>query len=450
MLNMNSLKTETTVKWTRVLGVGTIHGAITITWIIYNLYLPELLAQFGFPETLARLILVIENMLAVVVEPTMGALSDQATKWWNSRFPFILGGVIVAAATFMILPVIVIVGSPTGIARWFLPLFLIIWALAMATFRSPSLVLLKKCASNKDLPRAAAVLTVLAGLFAAIRPFSADFILSLGPMAAFAIGSGGLLVGAFVLHQLLPDAAPDPDREINPERELEQTTGSTILNDLIRYVPPLALIFGAGLGGGWSLRFSTATVSKLLALQIPNIDVTWLMSLFFFLLACVAFPLGAVAAKIGNHQAMLTGIAAAAVGLVFIGLWPNIFLLMVVIVLVLAGLSVLTTGVVPFALSLMPSRWGGLSIAMYFGGSTFAMSWFLALFSPIVDLASPTPVAFLGAGSFLISWLCISASLNVLPDQESIWRPPVALFVAASILVAILLLGWLALSGTLL
>jgi len=443
---MYNLKTETTVKWMRVVGVGALHGAITITWIIYHLYLPQLLAQFGFPETLARSILIVENLLAVLFEPTMGALSDRASRWWNSRFPFILGGVIVAAASFMIVPVIVITGTQSGMARWLLPMFLTAWALAMATFRSPSLVLLKKCASNQDLPRAAAMLTLLAGLFAAVRPFSTEFILGLGPMAAFAVGSVGLLVGALVLRQLLPTDEPETELETEPKH----VTGSFILNELSSYLPTLALIFGVGLGGAWSFRFATSTISKLLALQFPGIDVTWLISIFFFLMMAAALPLGAIAAKIGNHQAMLISTGAAALGLILIGVWPNIILLTGVIVLVLAGLSVVTTGAVPFALSLMPSRWGGLGIGIYFGGFTFAMSWYHALLSPISDLASPAPAAILAAASFLISWLCIGASRNMLPGQKSIWTPRTALFAAGAILVAILLLSWFALSGSLL
>ncbi|MEM7343151.1 MAG: MFS transporter, partial [Chloroflexota bacterium] len=275
---MKHLTSEINVLWVRVLGLATLHGAITVTWIIYNLYLPELLVQLGFSLTLAQAILVIENLLAVAIEPTMGALSDQTSKRWGGRIPFVVGGVIVAAATFMIIPVLAISGPPSGIARWLLPAFLVIWALAMATFRSPSLFLLRKCAANQDLPRAAAILTIIAGLFAAIRPFSTEFILNLGPMAAFAIGSGGLLLGMIVLRQLFSN--DDPGLAFDPEHKTD--TGDTILSDLKPYLVRLALIFGAGLGGAWSFRFSTVAVAKLFAVQLPEIPVTWLMATFFF------------------------------------------------------------------------------------------------------------------------------------------------------------------------
>ena len=188
---MKNLQTEVTVLWVRVLGLATLHGAIAVTWLVYNLYLPELLAQFSFPLTLIPLILILENLLAAVVEPAAGAASDQTAKRWYGRFSLISGGVITAAAIFVIIPLIAIISPPTGIGRWLLPALLILWALAMATFRSPSLTLLKRTASNTNLPQAAAILTIITALFAAIRPFSTNFILGLGPLAAFAIGSGG-------------------------------------------------------------------------------------------------------------------------------------------------------------------------------------------------------------------------------------------------------------------
>jgi hypothetical protein len=42
--------TQPAVLWLQVWGLAAVQGAITLTWIIYNLYLPQLLAQFSFPK----------------------------------------------------------------------------------------------------------------------------------------------------------------------------------------------------------------------------------------------------------------------------------------------------------------------------------------------------------------------------------------------------------------
>ncbi len=69
------------VLWLPVCGLAAMQGAITLTWLIYNLYLPQLIVQLGLTKQLAEGLLIIENALAVVMEPLMGGLSDRAKRW---------------------------------------------------------------------------------------------------------------------------------------------------------------------------------------------------------------------------------------------------------------------------------------------------------------------------------------------------------------------------------
>ncbi|MEW6498955.1 MAG: MFS transporter, partial [Cyanobacteriota bacterium] len=100
--------------WLQVSALAGVQGAITLTWIIYRLYLPQLLALFGFPGVLAASLLVVENLLGAVMEPLMGGLSDQAKRWMGTRFPFISGGVILSSTLFIAIPAIVVFGNPTS------------------------------------------------------------------------------------------------------------------------------------------------------------------------------------------------------------------------------------------------------------------------------------------------------------------------------------------------
>jgi Na+/melibiose symporter-like transporter len=95
---MSISKASPRVLWLQVWGLAAVQGAIALTWVIYNLYLLKLLTDFGFPKTLATGLLIIENILAAVMEPLMGALSDQTQRWVGTRFPFISVGVVLASA----------------------------------------------------------------------------------------------------------------------------------------------------------------------------------------------------------------------------------------------------------------------------------------------------------------------------------------------------------------
>jgi hypothetical protein len=67
-------QTSTNILWAQVWGLATVQGAISLTWVIYNLYLKQLLTEFGFPPTLAAVLLIVENALAALMEPLMGGV----------------------------------------------------------------------------------------------------------------------------------------------------------------------------------------------------------------------------------------------------------------------------------------------------------------------------------------------------------------------------------------
>ena len=210
---MNISKCQPSILWVQVLALAGLQAAITLTWLVYNLYLPQLLTQFGFPASLAVGLLVLENALGVVLEPVMGGLSDQAIRWLGSRFPFISVGVILASTLFIAIPCIVTFIPPTEVIRGILPLALVAWALAMTVFRSPAISLLGRYSKiPKELPLAASILTLAGGIVGSFRGIANTFILSLGPIFAFSLASFVLLGAAFTLRFFHP-----PEIPANPE-----------------------------------------------------------------------------------------------------------------------------------------------------------------------------------------------------------------------------------------
>lgn len=167
------------ILWVQVWVLAALQGAITLAWIIYNAYVPQLLVQFGFPASLAVGLLVLENALAVIMEPLMGGLSDQAQRWVGSRFLLISAGVILSATLLIAIPCIVTFVPPTVVWRSLLPIVLVAWALSMTVFRSPAIALLAKYSMPAELPLAFSVVVLTGGIIGAFRPIANKFILSL-------------------------------------------------------------------------------------------------------------------------------------------------------------------------------------------------------------------------------------------------------------------------------
>ncbi|MEH2203636.1 MAG: MFS transporter [Nostoc sp.] len=388
---MTTSKSHLNILWVQVWVLAAVQGAITLSWLIYNIYLPQLLTQFGFPASLAVGLVLVENALGAVLEPLMGGLSDQARRWVGTRFPFISVGMILASALFIAIPCVVSLIPPTTVMRSLLPIVLVAWALAMTIFRSPAMCLLGMYSKPAQLPLTASFVTLTGGVIGAFKPISYKFILSLGPVYTFAIGSFVMLGAAAVFRLVNP-----------PEVPVDRHQAETVKLPLEK----LALILGTGFGVAWGIRFLMDVLGKVLKAQLNTDNIDMQMVWIGIAIAIASIPAGIFAVKIGNRQAMLCGICAIIPSLlIMISLGAQI----PIIVLIIASFSLIVNGAIPFALGLVPQRWAGLGIGMYFGGFALAMSLFGIIF-PQLQVITPFVGAVGGALAFFLAGICIAIS----------------------------------------
>ncbi|MEO1403615.1 MAG: MFS transporter [Cyanobacteria bacterium J06635_1] len=382
------------VLWRQVCGLAAVQGAIALTWVIYNLYLVELLTQQGFPKPLAATLLIIENILGALMEPLMGSLSDQTQHWMGSRFPQVALGMILAAIAFMAIPIVAIGGGAA--LRQVLPVVLVAWALAMTVFRSPALSLLGRYAFESDLPQAAAVLTLVGGAAGAMAPLANQFILSLGAGTVFAIGSGVLLVAAGVLQKM------------NPNRSLHSkiTSQPAIEAKPLSWIN-LSLVFGVGMTTALGFRLVLQMVPSLLKTQIQPSMVTLITGLIFITLVVAALPCGALAVRLGNRQGMGLGLAILVMTCGLMLVVQNSVQAILLAIALGIGLTLLSNGTLPYALSMVPPSKGGLGTGTYFSGGAVALS--LLGTATQRGLLSPTGGLLISMASFAIAALLLSA-----------------------------------------
>ena len=168
----------------------------------------------------------------------------------------------------------------------------------------------------------------------------------------------------------------------------------------------LALILGTGFSVAWGIRFLMDVLGKVLKTQLNTDNIDMQMVWIGIAIAIASIPAGIFAVKIGNRQAMLCGICAIIPSLlIMISLGAQI----PIIVLVVASFSLIVNGAIPFALGLVPQRWAGLGIGMYFGGFALAMSLFGVIF-PQLQVITPFIGAVGGALAFFLAGICIVIS----------------------------------------
>jgi len=363
------------ILWFRVWSLAIMQGSISLCWLFYKLYLPELLTQFDLSATMASRLLVIESAIAILMEPLMGSLSDQAQQWVGTRLPFIAAGVVAAASLLVALPAIVILGQPTPALKLVLLITTVAWAMAMAVFRSPVLSLLGQSAAVPSLPIAFSVLSLVGGGVGALRPLATDFILSLGPALAFTIAACSLLGGAMLL------------RAVHPPRAtvlLSDYTAQTNCS-LLSLGPTLGWLALTGLGMAWGVQLLLGEIiPKLLRLLFATQDTNLGMGIVLLSIGALALPLALLARRWSNWAIMLVGVGSMVLGLL-LSLFPIAGFALIDLLLLTIAAGSLLNGVIPLALSVVPDPWGGLGIGTYFGGFSAAMA--------LLGAISPTELA---------------------------------------------------------
>lgn len=368
-------------RWGPVLSIAALHGAVTLAWVVYNLYLVQLLLRAGFDAYLAPVLLIIEGVLGAALEPLTGAVSDRARR---RRLALVLGGVLTAGIVFAALPLTA--SAASALAR-LLPALVLGWASAMALFRAPALSLLSRHARPQALPLAASVLTATAALVGAAAPSARGWILSFGPVATFAVASAVLLLSGAVL-LILERRSPPTGEEVAP-------------------IPATGGTDRSGTGRAW-LLFAVGTSVALAARALldglpragagPGAPASAIATAFFLGTAVASIPLGFLAlGRTGESRVATAGLVVLALGAALpLALGGAAPMLACAAVLGAAAAAV-QNGLFATSLTAVPGERPGLGMGLLLGGGGLALS----LFNAMLAVRKPAPATSLLAAAVL-------------------------------------------------
>ena len=133
------------LNYKRTLLVGLAFLSISAFWQMYDSIVPLLLkSTFGMDESLAGAIMAADNILALVLLPLFGGLSDKVNTKLGRRTPFILVGTALAVILMNILPILdnsyAAEAAPFKLASFVIVLGLLL--ISMGTYRSPAVALM--------------------------------------------------------------------------------------------------------------------------------------------------------------------------------------------------------------------------------------------------------------------------------------------------------------------
>jgi len=379
-------KLQPSVLWLPTVALAAVQGAITLSWVTYSVHLPTLLAQTKLTAAFAPTLLLIEALLAIVLEPVMGNIGDRLEKT-NRRFPMIWVGVGLSALLFVML----FLFNQPGLFG-LLPGLLIAWAITMAIFRAPAIALLRRYALTPKLPQAASLLTLAAGLAGATRPLAAPLITQLGVPLTFTLSAIALVAATAALSANHPASLP-----ISPRPSMVSS----------HLLARLGLIAVVGISVTLAFRLAIETLPKILKVALPQVQPPVVVGWVFIAIAVTAIPAGLLASRIGNRRTMAIGLIGMIAAMALIP-WIGSAGMAIALALVLgAAFSLVSNGTLPFALALIPPGAAGLSAGSFFGGVAIATSLFLFFSS---SFAAPPFALTFGMAAIVVAAVCIALS----------------------------------------
>lgn len=186
-----------TIHWKQLWSLAALYASIIIGWIAYANYQPKLLLQFGFTDY-AFFLAVSQAIILVVTPPIAGFMGDKYRFEKGHRLPVISSGISFAAMVFMAVA-FTLFTEPGEIFKWILPVLIVFWLVAMSIFTSPALSTVELFTPVDKLPKAMALLTIVANLVYAIEPVVVDIIDYLGAPITFIVGGVATLASGYAM-----------------------------------------------------------------------------------------------------------------------------------------------------------------------------------------------------------------------------------------------------------
>ncbi|TVR86089.1 MAG: MFS transporter [Trueperaceae bacterium] len=296
----------------RLLGIGAGSLALAAIWGLYNVFMPLLLGAFIDSRALRGAIMGLDNVVAIMLIPVIGAWSDRVDGRWGRRLPFLLVGVPITALAFAALPW-------AAAALWTLLLVDVVFLLAITVYRAPLVALMPDHVTESARPTANGVITLMAAIGGAVALLVIAPTFDRAVWLPFALAAGVALATLIVL--VVAAQRHPPHVSTGAIQDDAPLLGALVrdLRSLMQRSQRGALWLLAGL---FACFFGFAAVeAQFSVLATETLGVSGgaagrMLGFASGAFVLAALPAGAVARRLGSLRTMCFGAAVLAVALV--------------------------------------------------------------------------------------------------------------------------------------
>ncbi|WP_144940039.1 SLC45 family MFS transporter [Paenibacillus sp. 32O-W] len=378
------------MKKTWLLGFG--FFSISITWSLYNAFVPFFLDPFLQSTALIGFMMTLDNYCALFLQPWIGNRSDKTVSRFGRRMPYLLIGMPLAALFMILIPL------HTNFIT--LVLFMVLMNLAMSLYRSPTIALMPDITPEAQRTKANGIINFMGGVGAIIAFGGGSMLYKANPSFPFVAAAAITLLSLLILFRFIKEkrdsitwAAADTER-VKLLGELDRTTVlllAAIFFWFVSYqgVEALFTLYGKHHMG---LEESASAFS-----------LTF-FSLFFVLFA---IPSGWLGNRFGKKTMILIGVIG--LFLVFAAIPLIETLVMLRVMLALGGIcwACININSYPFVVATGSERSIGTRTGLYYLVSSLAAISSPPLLGLAIDHFGYGSLFLCASGSMLLALLCL-------------------------------------------
>jgi MFS family permease len=388
-----------------------------ISWSLYNTQVNQQLELYLGSLALVGILMAMDNMIGVIIQPVMGSISDSTRTRLGRRMPYIIVGTISAALFFALIP------TGFGTSLWILLLWMFLFGLSMGFYRSQAVALMPDFVRPQNRSKANAIINLMGGVGAIIAytlSLASDVI---GLQITFIIGSVTMVLALAVLllkvrereaysYQIVLEAEQaGKEKVMDIQPRIKKPGIIQSLKDIAKEEDKSTLfilfaIFAWFVGyQGLEALFSIYAGPQGLSIVGTTGQAGFLFNFVAIPFILFAFPAGIIAGKIGRRLTIKIGlliiISALVIGFI---IQRNLIILILALVFVGIGWACVNVNSIVIVWELAPSA---EKIGTYTGAYYF-FSVMAAILGPymvgaLTDLFGTFTMLLMGAIFFLLA-----------------------------------------------
>ncbi|MFF2019253.1 SLC45 family MFS transporter [Paenibacillus sp. NPDC058177] len=392
--------------------------SISITWSLYNAFVPFFLEKYVHSVALISFMMTIDNYFALFLQPWIGNRSDRTVTRYGRRMPYLLIGMPLAAVLTMLIP------FHTGLFT--LLLFMMLMNLAMSLYRSPTVALMPDITPDNQRTKANGLINFMGGIGSILAFGVGSILYDSSPALPFIVAGlitllCLLVVSRFINEKrdrvndaampsdevsteppligeknLLPSSVPltAKARRISFKSQLDRTTLFLLAAIFFWFVAYQGVETLFTLYGKHHLGLSEKAAS---------------FSLTFFSLAFVLFaiPSGWLGGRFGKKKVIITGVCGLMTVFALVGLAENLLILRGQLVLGGIFWACININSYPYLVSTGTEESIGTRTGMYYLVSSLAAVGSPPILGLLIDLLGYSVLFYCAAFSMAVALLCL-------------------------------------------